>query len=191
MNVKKLALGSALIVAVGIAVFAFAAGPLVGHGRGVAKNANNMPGRFDFEVGKRIVNGEPQPAGRFAFEAINTAEHVKVGIQLLPPPAGVGFAPNHVCEFGGRAKLVRKVGDQAPVMTEGRVEVRVQDNWNPGMGGGANHPKDGIRVRFFNANNEQIFHYEGQVFEGNIFVGERPGGGGGTTGGTSGGTTGG
>jgi hypothetical protein len=77
-------------------------------------------------------------------------------------------------------------------MTEGRVEVRAQDKWNPGAGGGPNHPKDNILVKFFNRNNEQIFQFQGEVFEGNIFVGEaNGGGGGGTTGGSTGGTTGG
>ena len=183
MNAKKLALGSAIIVAVGAAVFALAAGPLVSHGRGVAKNANNLPAQF---------NGEPKPVGRFEFDAVNPTEHVRVHINLMPPPRAVGFGANRVCEFGGPAKLVRKVGDQNPVMTEGRVEVRAQDKWNPGAGGGPNHPKDIILVKFFNRNNEQIFQLQGEVFEGNIFVGEaNGGGGGGTTGGSTGGTTGG
>lgn len=134
-------------------------------GRGVAQNADNIRGNFDFEISKRRgENGQPVYRGRLAFRSENAREHVVTEINMAQLRSAAFVVNTKVSEFGGTGVLVRRTAAGVR-RTEGRLAVRVQDRKIEGVG-----EPDLFRIEFFNAANTRLYRFDARVVDGNLTV---------------------
>lgn len=171
-----------LAATLGVAAIAIAQAPAVlavTHGEGVAQSANNRRAEFNFEVVKRATTNTAEPAvrGRFRLDTVspNPAERIRV----ITERVNLFDVANNVGEFSGPGMVVRNTPN-GPQRVEGKVMVRVVDNWNPTPGTtpqpGGDRPRDTIQVRVVRPNPTAggnpvvLFEFQGQVMRGNLVV---------------------
>ncbi|HRI43933.1 MAG TPA: hypothetical protein PLL78_12330 [Fimbriimonadaceae bacterium] len=165
MKVRLVILASiATLFVVGVAVAQNTAA--AAHGRGVARNEQNVRGTFNFEVGRRPREGGGSPiiAGRLTFRSENPTERVVTEVTMTQI-VQLAFANPKVSEFGGRGVLVRRNGIGETRRFEGRLSVRVQDRRTNGRG-----EPDLFRIQFWSADNRQLLNFNARVLDGDIVV---------------------
>lgn len=143
------------------------------HGRGVARNANNVAGEFRFEVARvRLPNNTT--AVRGAFNLAVAGEPNRPGPRIEMRAGRLEINDNRAV-FAGEGVLHIATPDGLRHI-RGQVRVNVADNWRPTEGAGDDHPRDALAVRFQPAQG-QVWEWGGLVQRGDIVV--RPAGAGG------------
>jgi hypothetical protein len=165
-----------MMIVVGVIVAAVAIAQVNGRvvgavGRGAAGNGENRAGHFGLDVKKfmRAGSHHAEYAGRFEWSEITTEASHRFGISMSRPAAVGVDMENHVCEFGGPARL-RRMGASGPIVIEGRIQVRVVDRRHQGKG-----EPDLISWHFISPAHNIELGFNGGVREGDIHVFARNG----------------
>lgn len=145
------------------------AGP-VAHGRGAARSEDNRRAEFDFEVGRRTIEGQLRPVGRFVLET--TDPNVTGFVRIRMPKPDEVMPDGAIARFAGPGDIRFKPKNGPVVERVGRVRVMVRDNRPPRAA--ANSTPDRIAVQFTSPGAEGrpplTYTFEGNVVNGDIVV---------------------